>query len=594
MFCTKCGAANSDGNKFCTGCGAPLKGTPSYQSNQSNTYAQTGQGQMPPVSGTVPTPQMRRPANMQAFGPAMNTVPLPPAAVASPQTAMPTASTVPTASVSAKAKPSRLIIALIAVLAVLVVAGITLFATWKAELWGGRTLPDPASIVQSAAAEGGKPTTIKAKDVTDALKQRGFNARTEKVFSGKDVGAFAGYKESAAGSRIPSGSTVTVQESAGPGVPQDTMGKPAKQVQGTLEDMGVPVHYKQVYVSDTKKTPEGTVVATDPVAGQGLAEDKRDDGIYVGVATKGDGFVADIVGQDVKQVQKNLESMGYNVAIAPRLSTSKNVGKVTGSNPAPGSSVPSKQQITLYYGVDAKGVRDAFTFDSPETGHKMMGASSSLAAGTWCTNGGDCITFDAQGDEYGAGGSHIEYPKGRDGTDYGDYSTLMSCAIMGTPYCESDAYLLKQDYGAFELMPGASLTNYWCNGTMRNDADDSCSDGEYHMQDFFLVVPAGSDLKGLESARYFDSDALAAAKKQKTVDANRPFLLYRDPKLYSKTTAPRDSEETPNPFVPKAPRADASDELAKFKPAPSDANAYYLVSTSGDYDWGALRDADMK
>ncbi|MBM6700136.1 hypothetical protein H7U32_07475 [Bifidobacterium pullorum subsp. saeculare] len=55
---------------------------------------------------------------------------------------------------------------------------------------------------------------------------------------------------------------MTVRESAGPGVPEDTVGKPAAKVVDTLGDMGVPVRYKQVVVSGDSKVQEGQVAVT--------------------------------------------------------------------------------------------------------------------------------------------------------------------------------------------------------------------------------------------------------------------------------------------------------------------------------------------
>ena len=110
------------------------------------------------------------------------------------------------------------------------------------------------------------------------------------------------------------------------------------------------------------------------------------------------------------------------------------------------------------------------------------------------------------------------------------------------------------------------MTNYWC-GTSQEDSNTAggivCNNGKmvengdynnisgatYHMQDFYLVVPVGADLNKLESDGYFDADALAAAKKQKAVNTTKPFLIYRDPKLYDKTTADM-TNNSANPFMP--------------------------------------------
>lgn len=155
----------------------------------------------------------------------------------------------------------------------------------------------------------------------------------------------------------------------------------------------------------------------------------KDDGIYIGVATKSDGgaISIDIVGRDVDTVKSELESQGHDVTLVPRLASKKFVGKVSGSDPMPGSTVAEGDAVTLYYGIDASGVKDAYTVhDSPETGGDNLLGVSGVAAGTWCNNSGDCITFKDGGDG-SEGNSYIPYPKGRDGTEYGEYESLSSC-----------------------------------------------------------------------------------------------------------------------------------------------------------------------
>ena len=233
-----------------------------------------------------------------------------------------------------------------------------------------------------------------------------------------------------------------------------------------------------------------------------------------------------------------------------------------------------------------------------------------MAAGTWCNNSGDCITFKDGGDG-SEGNSYIPYPEGRDGTEYGEYESLSSCDAIQQPYCSSPKadYLLTGDTGAFELFPRSSMTNYWC-GTSQEDSNTAggivCNNGKmvengdynnisgatYHMQDFYLVVPVGADLNKLESDGYFDADALAAAKKQKAVNTTKPFLIYRDPKLYDKTTADM-TNNSANPFMPYNGYVGSKSDIVKMKPAPSDNTVYYLT-VSIDLDWGELPDADVK
>ena len=53
------------------------------------------------------------------------------------------------------------------------------------------------------------------------------------------------------------------------------------------------------------------------------------------------------------------------------------------------------------------------------------------------------------------------------------------------------------------------------------------------MMDLFAVFPVGSDVESeTTKTGYFDASALAAAQKQKPVDTDRPFLMYRDVNQY--------------------------------------------------------------
>ncbi|MBW3080314.1 PASTA domain-containing protein [Bifidobacterium saguinibicoloris] len=315
--------------------------------------------------------------------------------------------------------------------------------------------------------------------------------------------------------------------------------------------------------------------------------------IYIGVATEGTGVGADIIGEDVDTARSTLRAQGFDVTIKQRFSSKRYIGKVAGTSPTPGSAVSKGGRVVLYEGVGADQVHEVFSYDSPETGGYEMTGSSAVVAGTWCRNDGDCITLDGREAELGPG--DVLYQQGRDGVDYGEYGSLTACTNMGDPYCEDDAFLLKQDVGAFEEMPFESLTNYWCNGVRQEGYDESPCSGkaEYRMQDFFLVVPVGSKLDELESNGYFDAGALKTAKQKKKVDTDRPFLLYRNPKLYDNTTATRSDVEAPNPFVPFNVWSYTKNDMVKFKPAPSDADAYYLVESEGDYDWPSLPDADV-
>ena len=613
MFCTQCGTRNEPGTRFCMNCGHPFddagQGAPASNAQtvaqpapvtQQTTVTQPAPVAQPEIA-VQPQPQPAPVVQQTPVTPApASSAPAPGAAAApapaAPEPPQPVAPTAPAAQPDKPAKPAKehrghgkLIAIILVIVLVLAGGGLGAFLTWRQGLWGGVVLPQASDV----KVEPGKSLT--ADIVVDQLKAKGVSAQKTAVFSGQPKGAFIGYEGMKPGDRVSKGQSVNVQESAGPGVPKGTVGGKATDVKAVMDGMGVPVHYKQIAVNDTAKTPEGTVVVTSPADGQALSDTQKDKGIYVGVAVKGgSGTIGwDVIGQDRDTVKSDLESQGYTVTEAPRLATSANLGKVVGADPAPGSDT-SGTSVTLYYGVDAKGVQDAFSYDSPETGSRMLVGDSDLASGTWCTNAGDCITLDGEGQDYPGMGymGSIPYPKGRDGSVYDEYNDLTACApSMSDPYCENDAYLLKQNVGAFELLPQASVYNLSCDGKLTSSS--SCSGkAEYRMQDLFLVVPVGTDLNALESKGYFDQTALDQAKGQKAPDTSRPFLLYRDPKLYDTTTAPYTDSSSANPFVPANTVTGKANDMVGMKPAPSDDTAYYLTDTAR-IDWGKLADAKL-
>ncbi|WP_158276276.1 PASTA domain-containing protein [Bifidobacterium callitrichidarum] len=566
---------------------------------------------MPPATAATPS------GPVVHSGVTATTIPVAPAGTAAPTTA------------AAPAKPDRMVLLLAALLAVLVVAGIALFATRKAELWGGRSLPDPASIAVAASDTGdGQSAEVKASDVTAALKAKGFGARTEQVFSGKTEGSFVGYKGTQPGARMPKGAVITVQESAGPGVPKGVIGKQAEQVTSTFNTMGVPVHYKKVIVNDTKRMPEGSVVATYPAAGTGLPEDKRDEGIYIGVAGKGDGIGADIVGQDAADVRSELESQGYDVTVKRHFASENMVGKVIGADPAPGSPTTSGESITLYQGVDAGSVNDLMidTSGRSQPGARTLYMMSDAITGTYCKAtitdiDKDCMTLSAGENDYGD--TTISQTWGSSaGSDSSDGTEVSQCFASNggdVARCSIDITsdgqkyeggsknrLITKNWGMFDFgsggegaMCGGQMISTWFDGcrngvpSARSESDGWDGSATYEMKanDLFVYVAAGADIKAAEEGGYFDADAVKAAGKQKAVDGDRTFILYRDPALYDQTSVKVTKENVgDNPFVPSTD--DTND--VKFKPAASDATAYYLVDQTGDYDWDSMTNLSVK
>lgn len=679
MICKNCGADNDGGSRFCVHCGAPLTdvSAPAPQaaagpipvplpdntmtvldhpplpgSNDGSAYRQPGVPASSGVAGAPTAPGASQtgptaPGALPQVAPGASGVPSAPAAPVAPGAATPpsgtTTATATLPNPSGKRGPNTLIIALVAVLLALIVAGVATFLTYRAEVWGGKSLPDPASIAASVTDKNAKKASvIKAKDVTEALKAKGLNAKTVPVFSGEDRGVFLGYEGTNPGARVKAGSTVIVQESAGPGVPKGTVGKDVNKVVNTFADMGVPIHYKKVVISSDSKTPEGQVSVTYPAPGVGLTDDEKDNGIYIGVASKGDGIPVDILGSDKNKAVSDLESQGYSVDSEPHYSSEKYVGKISGSYPAPGSTLSSGQSVTLYYGIDKSSNMDVLSKTNSYDNIKMASIHASAMIGMYCKSevtdaAKDCITLEQSSMNPFGATSPEDYQylqiKGHEPEDKADVLGLTNFSqdVSGA-MLESDSehgmsadklpmknHLLLKDWGMFELYAGMDLPNcgskvmsasigeYCVNGNYERASFD---DGEmtppagaengstgmtYDMKDFLVYFPAGSDAESLDDSGYFDAAELAKAKKQKAVDTSRPYILVRDKSLYSETSVSVNLGKDVDPFVPTNRSINNyQNKMEPMKPAPSDSTVYYLVEQNGDLDWDSLPDAEVK
>ncbi|KAB8292037.1 PASTA domain-containing protein [Bifidobacterium avesanii] len=663
MFCTQCGAKNDEGSKFCTSCGHPFEElSPTVPQTPADASQATAQApgpqtdqpaqetqvlppqpqpaadqtqilpQQTPAAEEQPTQAMPpvRPvqngqpiATTQAMPPVQST-PVQPAAPAIPTTtnAPAQAASQPTPKPKPKKKGGKggKIVAIVMTVVLLLIAaiGATAYLTWRQGLWGGAILPQESSFTVQAGQQ------LTADVVADQLKSKGVKVEKQQIFSGKPKGGFVGYEGMQPGDRVQKDQTVTVQESAGPGVPDDVIGKQATDIAAEMSDMGVPVEYKQVVMSDQSQAPEGSVVVTSPQAGQPVEDSQKDKGISIGVATKGDGLGWDVIGQDADSVQSDLESQGYTVTVDKKLASSKYEGKVVDASPKPGSELSHGQSITLYEGVGADDLNDLIV--SQIGGYETLYYSDAIA-GTYCKAtvsdpSKDCMTFATDGGDQGLGGTALYQTWGTEAASSPseDDATSQCFATNGGDIgrCTIDddgSYgfdvtygaenrLAAHDWGAFDFGKGGEGAQ--CGSTTISAWFQSCSNGTasysangmgagpfdgatYEMHDFFLYVAAGADLDSIESSGYFDADALAKAKGEKAADNDRPFILYRDPSLYDSTSVPVTKDNaTDNPFVPSS--TDTND--VKFKPAPTDANAYYLVEDVQP-DWDDLPDADV-
>ncbi|WEV65783.1 PASTA domain-containing protein [Bifidobacterium sp. ESL0764] len=642
-FCTNCGNKLDDNAQFCTACGTAQPATHGTTGNGSNgTAVNTTSGNyankisQPAADNTMPSiplpgnanasaPTNDRNASMPADNrqttqrpaPAMATTPAPaqptqPSAQPA-QPAQPTQQTQPasgfadpgTATAVRKHTKKTLIIAIAAIVVVALVATIVGFGTYKAQMWGGKTVPSPAEL---GVVKSKKTHEFTAADVEKSLHKRGFKTVKEKTFSAKPKGSFLKYRGIDAHKRYSTSSQpITILASGGPGVPKGTSGQPVQNVTNNLGSMGVPVHYYKV-ITDTSKTKEGTVLTTYPSDGQAVTDAKT--GINVGVATSGDGVDYSVVGQNKDQAKQQYAGKGFNVTLVPRFSSKKMIGKIVDSQPKPGSAT-NGGDLFLFYGIDASGMDDAVRFGPGSINDDVANAFYAPVGGTYCTKAGSCINLDQTVtlENPGDGGTPLLNTSVSSSELPGKYGTALNfCMHGGDPGCASrstgdpskQADLFYKNKGAFELMdqsidqitcgtgsiarwdPMGICVNGQSTGPDYGSLDSPMSGASYEMKLHYVFFPVGSDVKGVVDSGYFDKAYVAKAKKQKPVDTSRPFFIRRDKSLYKTTKVNVPNLKTTNPFVPDKPG-----KMVPTKPAPSDETAYYLVDETQP-DWSSL------
>lgn len=601
-FCINCGAKVDQDDNFCEKCGAPTD----LQNARANSYNQ--QNKLNPIPQQTKANQTNQANNTTQAKPHQN----------SKQTKSPE-----TSQKSTK-KRLKFIIAIIAILVVIAVAACYFINQ-------NRTITVPIIKITNA------------QDAVSKLQSHGLKVQVTKEPGRAKKGSFLRLEGVKQGERINSSKPVTVVESLGPGMPKDVIGKTLESVTSEVKEMGVPV---KVYEVATTSKP-GTVVATYPMPGQAFKKSDYSDSMRIAVSANSNkkAIPIDIYGTDKNNAKSKLEKVGINnIEFKPRFSSRKLIGKIVGSHPSLGSEVrKTNEKVTLYYGIDAKDTKNSLTTPADKNliDTSDLPPSTRIAnnlepmAGEWCTNSGKCIYLN----EYYSDNDNHSYsdvlledhpikdsdvnkiPKIAFNSD--DYLSLtnfsqdISGAILYDPkvhtkiqYDTMKNHLLSGDTGAAEFYKGNDLPSCgklngfagapaaFCihgkfvnitdnpdqfdeNGKYLGSQDDIDTGLVYRMHDFFVLIPVNAKLEQLEKSGYFRGTGKHAP------DLNRPFILRRDPKLYSKTEIPIPDHKWglgSNPFVPTKYH-----KAMPFAPAPDDDNAYYKVENK--IDWSDFHNA---
>ncbi|MDO5687718.1 MAG: hypothetical protein Q4G29_00175 [Pseudoscardovia radai] len=526
----------------------------------------------------------------------------------------------------------RLVAAVVVVVLVLVAGTATFLGMHRMLPW--QSVPVP-SLDQIAGKQGATVDSLTADQVEAELRSEGFRTTRSQQYSGKSAGAFLAFSNVSEGQQLRHGDLIDIVESLGPGVPSGTVGAKATDSKQTLAGMNVPVTYRAVYTAGGQVTDssgsartltDGMVAATYPADGQPVTDIGA--GITVAVATtQGTGIPVDYYGQDPAVVQADLASRGYTVAWEPRFATKANIGKIVGSDPALGSAAAAGTSVTLYYGVDsstAQGMHDdALAMNSDG----ILISDLTAAAGLYCkADGSDCITLSEDcgqrscvlvssqtGPADVSGMTELVPCFFAQGTCMYNPDTTTSLGTDRAPYWEGSP-LLFGDTGTFELTTWRQVVygycgtsgdwKYWKQETVSGgDSMQVCVDGQirdayhmdishdvddpgYQMDDaWYVYVPVGADIKAVEDMGYFDADAMSQAASQGEPDSGTPYLIARDPSLYTD----QQRRQYKHDVFPDLASVDMTTNVnpsiaflgnhARYavKPAPSAQSAYYLV-----------------
>lgn len=591
MFCANCGNNIIPGEKFCGNCGASVSYGNNVEQSQPTEVMQ-------PTGVEQPTEVMQ-----------------PGIQIAQPEYATPLIK-----------NRKLIIISACVIAAVAIIAAAVFFFTFP---HFRKAAPSERIVVPKAK------TSQSAQDVVRELQEKGVETRLVKDFGGSKPGNFARYQNVKPGQVIRGNHVVTVVESKGPGMPEKgVIGKTVEEAAPLLKSMGVPVKVYKV-----ASLHPGKIAATNPMPGEPLDGNK---GIFIGIGEEdkypdsGRSVPVELFDKDKDEAYKMMSDEGFKVRLVPRYSSRKHLGKIVGSNPGLGQSHRGDSDITLYYGADASETKKMFTSKKYYSENLTTVEVSTLTpfVGKWCTKSGDCLEFEPgssmdkdseQNSSLRLHGPHaMDDLVNDDKTQYyhsfgmwqftqnlvgsaikvydgekhnslpmqntllfGDTGMVDIFRDGGDPYCGNEIYDVHsglcvngkfQDYQDLDRnYPDYSHNNFI-------DVPGANKGILYKMRAYFVLVPVNAKLDELEASGFFKG------KGKTKSDMDRPFILRRDPKYYSKselTVEAKDGDVRHNPFVPTE-----FNKPVPFAPAPDDSNVYYLVEKP--FDWtGFIKDREL-
>lgn len=590
MFCANCGNNIIPGEKFCGNCGASVSyGNNVEQSQPTEVMQSTG---------------IEHPTEVMQPG----------IQIAQPEYATPLIK-----------NRKLIIISACVIAAVAIIAAAIFFFTFP---HFHKASPTDRIVVPKAKA------SQSAQDVVRELQEKGIETHVIKDFGGSKPGNFARYQNVKPGQVIHGDRVVTVVESKGPGVPaKGVIGKTVEEAAPLLKSMGVPVKVYKV-----ASLHPGKIAATNPMPGEPLDENKE---IFIGVGEEdkypdsGKSIPVELFDKDKDEAYKMMSDEGFKVRLVPKYSSRKHLGKIVGSYPGLGRSM-GDSDLTLYYGADASETKKMFTSKKYYSENFTTVEVSTLTpfVGKWCTKSGDCLEFESgsamdRDDPEKNNSLRLHGPHAMDDLvnddktqyyhSFGMWQFTQNLAGSAIKVYDDEKHnslpmqntLLFGDTGMVDIFRDGG--DPYCGNTIYDVHSGLCVNGKfqdyqeldrnypdyshnnfvdvpgankgilYKMRAYFVLVPVNAKLDELEASGFFKG------KGKTKPDMDRPFILRRDPKYYSKselTVEAKDGDVRHNPFVPTE-----FNKPVPFAPAPDDSNVYYLVEKP--FDWWFLKDREL-
>ena len=222
-----------------------------------------------------------------------------------------------------KRKAARRTRAIVAVVVVAILAAAAIGVTYSMELWGGKTVPDVSGEAQA--------------DAIWLLESKGFAVDTSQVKS-DEVEGIVLITDPAAGSRVPSGTTVNVSIATPRAVP-DIVGSTQDEAKAAFEKEGLGNVTFKTMKSDEA---EGTVLEVEPQAGTKV---KSATAVTVTVAESY--VVPDVTGKSQDDATAALKEAGYAVEVATKYSEDGSEGTVLSTDPAAETKLKSGSTVTI-------------------------------------------------------------------------------------------------------------------------------------------------------------------------------------------------------------------------------------------------------